>query len=315
MSFSSSVKEELVRIKAEDRCCQLAELSAIIRIGGTIKLMGKSRIGMEITTESASTARLIFSMFKKVLNTHVELLAKENNILKRGHLYVISLDDAKDVLQKLGIIDYEEGYMRIIDRVPTQIAKKECCKRSYLRGAFLGGGSLSDPEKGYHFEIVAHSDVFAVDICNLFEEFEIGARIVERKGSYVVYVKEGDQIVDILNIMGAHNALLSFENVRIIKSMRNSINRIVNCETANMNKTVNASVKQIMDIEYIQRKLGLDSLPDNLRDMANLRLENREASLKELGEVSNPPIGKSGVNHRLKRIEAIAEELRKAEKR
>ncbi len=189
------------------------------------------------------------------------------------------------------------------------MVQQGCCKRAFIRGAFLAAGSMSNPQKAYHFEIVCGSDRQAQQLKDMINSFGMDAKIVARKKNQVVYVKEGEHIVDLLNIMEAHQALLNLENVRIVKEMRNSVNRQVNCETANISKTVNAAVRQIEDIRFIQAKRGLESLPDNLREIALLRLEFPDAPLKELGTYLNPPVGKSGVNHRLRRISEIAAEM------
>ena len=188
--------------------------------------------------------------------------------------------------------------------------QNSCCRRAFIRGAFLSAGSMSDPEKSYHFEIVCATEKKATQLMEIINSFDIDAKIVPRKKNYVVYVKEGAQIVDMLNIMEAHVALMNLENVRILKEMRNSVNRQVNCETANINKTVNAAVKQIEDINYIQETVGLESLPANLQEIAEVRLKYPEAALKELGTFLEPTVGKSGVNHRLRKICEIAEEMR-----
>jgi DNA-binding protein WhiA len=197
--------------------------------------------------------------------------------------------------------------MSVVNNV---IIMQECCKRAYIRGAFLAAGSISSPEKAYHFEIVCENKEKAVQLAEIIKIFKIDAKIVERKKHFVVYIKEGAGIVDILNVMQAHISLMNLENVRILKEMRNTVNRKVNCETANLTKTVNAAVKQVEDIHYIDSTMGLSSLPDVLKEVARIRLQNPDASLKELGEMMSPPLGKSGVNHRLKRIGEIASELK-----
>ena len=201
----------------------------------------------------------------------------------------------------------ENGVPIFRDTVEGLLIQQSCCKRAYIRGAFLASGSISDPEKSYHFEVVCRTMEQAKQLQDVINSFEMEAKIVERKKHFVVYLKEGSQIVDILNVMEAHVALMNLENVRILKEMRNSVNRKVNCETANISKTVNAAVKQLEDIVYIRDTIGLDALPDGLREMAELRLEYPEAPLKELGTYLNPPVGKSGVNHRLRKISTIAE--------
>ena len=183
-------------------------------------------------------------------------------------------------------------------------------KRSRIRDAFLQSGSISDPEKFYHLEIVFSELKEAEEIKSMMEEFGLGGKIATRKGHYVVYLKEGAQIADMLRVMEAHMALMEFENIRILKEMRNSINRQVNCEAANMGKTISAAVKQVEDIRFIRGKVGLENLPESLADTARKRLEYPEATLKELGELFDPPLGKSGVNHRLKKLSEMADELR-----
>ena len=199
---------------------------------------------------------------------------------------------------------------RIVEEIQGLYLEKVCCKRAFIRGAFLASGSMSDPNKAYHFEIVCRTIEQAQRLQELMAEFETEPKIVERKNHFVVYLKDGSQIVDMLNVMEAYVSLMNLENVRILKEMRNSVNRQVNCETANINKTVNAAVKQIADIELIRDIIGFDNLPAPLREMALVRLEHREAPLKDLGAYMNPQVGKSGINHRLRKLAAIAEELK-----
>ena len=173
----------------------------------------------------------------------------------------------------------------------------------------MGGGSVNDPGGTYHLEVITGNERQAADICRLMEGFGLEARVSNRKKWLVVYLKESDQIVKCLNLMGAHSALLEFENARVVKDMRNRVNRLVNCETANLNKTVNASLRQTENILFIARNLGMDKLPPSLREVAELRLSFPDASLKELGEMATPPLGRSGVNHRLRKLDKIAEKL------
>lgn len=310
MSFSSKTKNELTRMIGEDKCCQIAELSALIKVSGTLSLSGYKRIDLTIVTENPAIARRVFSLLKKVFAINSEIHVKQNKNLKKTNTYLIQIPDATVLLEQLGILETEESLFGIRDGVSEAIVKKECCKRAYLRGAFLGGGSLSDPEKGYHAELVTHQLAFAEALVGLLANYDLVGKIIERKNQYVVYLKEGDQIVDLLNVIGAHSTLLEFENIRIIKQMRNDVNRLVNCETANMNKTVDASYRQVEDIKYIIETAGIEYLPDSLRALAELRLENNEMSLKEIGELLEPPVGKSGVNHRFRKIEQMAAELR-----
>lgn len=276
MSFSSDVKAELSKQYSKSVHCQIAELAAMIMLEGQIRL---------------NPVELHFDSENPIL------LEKYAILMKRA----FSIDISKPLC--------EEDCKRIVEKIQGLFLEKTCCKRAFIRGAFMATGSMSDPNKSYHFEIVCKSMDQATRLQELMQEFEADAKIVERKKHHVVYLKEGSQIVDMLNVMEAYVSLMNLENVRIIKEMRNSVNRKVNCETANIGKTVNAAVKQIADIELIRENIGLDALPAPLREIAYVRLENPEAPLKELGKFLNPPVGKSGINHRLRKLSAIAEEI------
>ncbi|KAB3537872.1 DNA-binding protein WhiA [Alkaliphilus pronyensis] len=312
MSFSSKAKGELARINEAARCCQLAELAALIRMSGTLQLAGRQKLNLIIVTENPAIARKLFKLIKDVFSIHTEVMVRRNPRLKKNNIYLIIITHqmgSELILKEVGILRKDKESFDITYEIPKAIVETQCCKRAYLRGAFLGGGSVSDPEKTYHFEFVTNSREHSEALKGLMEDFSLNAKVIQRKGSYVVYLKEGDQVVDLLNIVGAHTALLNLENVRIMKQMRNDINRIVNCETANLSKTVNASIRQIQNIEEIKETVGLSKLPSNLREIAELRLKHQDASLKELGQMLNPPIGKSGVNHRLRKIQEFAERL------
>lgn len=315
MSFSSLAKTELCRINEEKKCCQVAELAAITRISGTISIKGREGLSFKIQTENPAIARRIFTLLKSAFGIHTEILVKKSNSLKKNNIYILVVNQdmgSKEILIKTGIFkEHSDGTLGFSNKIGS-VVKKSCCKRAYIRGAFLAGGSISNPEKTYHMEFVVNGMEQAEELTKLINSFNLTAKIIQRKNSYVVYLKEGDQIIDLLNIIGAHSALLNLENVRIYKEMRNNVNRLVNCETANLNKTVDAAVRQIEAIEFIKEKVGLKKLPQGLREIADLRIKYPDVSLKELGEMLNPPLGKSGVNHRLRKIEKIAEELKES---
>lgn len=317
MSFSSMTKNELSRLPIENRACAIAELAAIIKMNGAVQLNSKKGISLRFETENAAIARRIFSLLKTLYDTNVEVMVRRNRQLKKNNSYLIMVNSTKGtkkILQDVGILTNKKGTSFLIDyKTPKELIEDMSNKRAYIRGAFLGGGSISNPEKAYHLEFVTSSEEHAEELSQIINSFGLDSKIVARKGNYVVYLKEGQQIVDILNIMGAHQALLKFEDIRVFKDVRNNINRLVNCETANLGKTIEASIRQVESIEYIDKKIGIDKLPKNLQEIAKLRLQNREASLKELGTMLNPPVGKSGVNHRLRKIDEIAEELRRKE--
>jgi DNA-binding protein WhiA len=314
MSFSSVAKNEICRITPEKECCQIAELSAIMRMSGTIHINSKEGLSFRISTENPAIARRVFTLIKNIFGKHTDIMVKKNNSLKKNNIYILVITPemgAKDILIKTGILkEHSDGSIGFINKISPDVIKKNCCKRAYIRGAFLGGGSISNPEKTYHMEFVSNSIELAEDLMKLINSFGLGSKVIQRKNSFVIYLKEGEQIIELLSLIGAHSALLDLENVRIYKEMRNNVNRLVNCETANLNKTVDAAVRQIESIKLIQQKVGLRKLPPNLREIAELRLNYPDISLKELVEMLNPKIGKSGVNHRLRKIEKIAEELR-----
>ena len=273
----------------------------------------RDKFCVKIQTENPAAARKYFTLLKKTFNIDSEVLTRRNSQLKKNMVYMLFINNneqAEKMLQACGILKTENGVRRISEKIDELVVNSVCCKRAYIRGAFLAAGSISDPEKMYHLEFACSNETYSEDLKNLINSFGLDAKIVKRKEHYIVYIKEGEQIVDLLNIMGAHKALLDLENIRIIKDMRNNVNRKVNCETANLNKTVNAAVRQIEDIELILERMDLSQLPQSLSDMAHLRLEYPDSSLKELGQLLNPPVGKSGVNHRLRKLAEIADSLR-----
>ena len=310
ISFSSGIKQELSRHTGSGRHCKIAEIAAIINMSGKIKIDETNKeINIKVQTENPVVARKYFTLLKKTFNINVEVLIRRSKQLKKNRLYIIYIKEYNAAIKVLSAIKMiENGHIN--HRIHPLIVQSTCCKRAYIRGAFLAGGSISDPEKGYHLEFVNQYKYHSNQLMELINSFEMDSKIVLRKKYYIVYLKEGSQIVDLLNIMEAHIGLLELENLRILKEMRNSVNRIVNCETANLKKTVSAAVKQMEDIKYIEKTIGLSNLPENLEEIARIRLENESATLKELGELLDPPVGKSGVNHRLRKINEIAESIR-----
>lgn len=287
MSFSGKVKEELTKQNSKSRHCQLAELAGIIAMTGLV------------IPDNVLVREKFSVLMKRAFDIDIEK--------------PFTAEDVNRVLAALKInqaVIFEGANEEVDGSVDGRLIQNTCCKRAFIRGAFLTSGSMSDPNKSYHFEIVCKTMGLAKQLRDAMNSFNTEAKIVERKNHYIVYLKEGSQIVDMLNVMEAYVSLMNLENVRILKEMRNSVNRKVNCETANISKTVNAAVKQLQDIELIRDTDGLESLPEQLEEMALVRLEFPEAALKELGNKLNPPVGKSGVNHRLRKIAEIADEIR-----
>lgn len=287
MSFSSEVKAELAGRVSPARHCQIAELAALMNLCGQYGRDEKGGFTVGFQTENEAVARKGFTLLKKTYNIDTDR--------------VLDGEEMQGLLAKVGDLDKP---------VSPLLIKNSCCQRAFLRGAFLSVGSMSDPAKGYHLEFDCVDGAKAAQLRELMKVFGIESRIIRRKKYHVVYLKEGEGIVDLLNVCEATVSLMNMENLRILKEMRNSVNRRVNCETANIAKTVNAAARQVEDIEYIRIHYGFQNLPDNLREMAEIRLEYPDVPLKELGEYFEPVLGKSGVNHRLRRLSELAEKIR-----
>lgn len=312
MSFASDIKKELTSIEISNTCCSQAELAALIRMNGAISV-SKNKYTLDVQTENAAIARRIYSLIKMNYTYPVELLVRRKMKLKKNNVYIVRLlQDVGNFLSKLDILHGPYALTRTISK---RYVDKECCQKAYLRGAFLAGGSVNNPEtSSYHLEIFNVHEEHNHSLCTLLNTFDLRARELERRSGYIVYIKEAEKITELLIIIGAHNALFKFEDVRIVRDMRNSVNRLVNCETANLNKTIGAAFRQIESIQLIQNTIGLDAIPKRLQEIAHVRVHHQEASLQELGEmIESGPISKSGVNHRLKKIDEIAKDIRHGE--
>ncbi|WP_149095406.1 DNA-binding protein WhiA [Paenibacillus terrae] len=307
MSFAAQTKKELTMIESQP-CCEKAELSALIRMLGSVQLSNK-RVILDVSTENAAIARRIYSLIKKHFQVHIELLVRKKMRLKKNNVYIVRIPSGvQELLKDLYIVS--EGFM-FTDGINRDIIRKNCCKRAYLRGAFMAGGSVNNPEgSSYHLEISSMYEEHCQALVDLANEFHLNARCIERKKGFILYIKEGEKIIELLSIIGAHQALFKFEDVRIMRDMRNSVNRIVNCETANLNKTIGAAVRQIENIKLLGREVGLETLPDKLREVAEIRLAHPDLNLKEVGEMLKGVVSKSGVNHRLRKIDEMADKIR-----
>lgn len=313
MSFSRKVKEELVNQVSSGRHCCIAEFAAIFSLCGKIKKDAKNQTYLQIDTENLTVARKSYILLKKTFQVQVEIVVRNHNVRSSNVSFSLIMKRHRDVmliLKAIKMVDDSGALWGSFQQIHHRLVQNTCCKRAYLRGSFLVAGSITNPEKAYHLEIAVLSETYARQLQELLASFDVDAKIVERKKYQVLYIKEGAQIVDFLNIVEAHVALMELENVRIVKEVRNSVNRQVNCETANISKTVTAAAKQIEDIRYLQCKMGFSQLADGLREVAELRMDYPDSSLQELGEMLSEPISKSGVNHRLRKISRIAEELR-----
>ncbi|HZK44578.1 MAG TPA: DNA-binding protein WhiA [Syntrophomonadaceae bacterium] len=306
MSFFADVRSELLRIINEEKCCGKAELAALLINKSSIEKLDQN-YNMSVETEDPATARKIYKLLKDILGfkSTVKIIDKTDSRKNRGYI-------VNTILTPLEFAHLNEIVTVKNNKITplfNGVYSRKCCQRAYLRGLFLSRGFISSPEGSYHLELIVDHPRLAEDVQGMLKGFGVDAKIIARKKSLVLYVKESEKIGDFLRIVGAYQALLKFEDIRILKSMRNSVNRHVNCETANLVKTINASVRQTELIKKLKKHRGLDSLPYKFRSLAILRLENPESALKELGEMLDPPLSKSGVAYRMKRLEKIAEEM------
>ncbi len=313
MSFSGEVKNELVRQISASRHCQIAELSALLGFCGTVQSDEEDDFSLIFSTEHREVAEKYLQLLKRAFRIEPDMLLMEGRLMEKREYLQITMDDPDlcvKVLQAVRFLDKNKNFAEDVPLSRQTILQKNCCRRAYVRGAFLAAGSISDPNRSYHFEIVCDSENHAEELRELLETMHIRAHTAPRKKYFIVYVKDSAQISDLLGLMDASVSLLEFENVRIVREVRGNVNRKVNCETANINKTANAAARQIEDIEYIERTIGLGSLPNGLDEVAEVRLQYPMATLAELGSLLNKPLGKSGVNHRLRKLSQIAEALR-----
>ncbi|EAC3668954.1 DNA-binding protein WhiA [Listeria monocytogenes] len=311
MSFASETKKELTHMDVSDSDAKV-ELAAFIRMNGAISFSSQLVI-MDVQTENAAIARRMYQLLKDLYEVPIELLVRRKMKLKKNNVYIVRLKSGtRGILEDLRILEPPMTFTKSIDR---GFVKKRSAKRAYLRGAFLASGSVNNPEtSSYHLEIFSVYEEHNEAICALMNQFDLNARTLERKNGFITYLKEAEKITEFLSVIGATSALLHFEDVRIMRDMRNSVNRLVNCETANLNKTINAAVRQIDNIKYIQSTVGLEALPERLREIAALRIANEDVTLKELGEMlTTGQVSKSGINHRLRKLDQIAERLRSGE--
>ena len=312
MSYASDVKKELTTLEIHEEGNGKAELMALIRMNGSLSIENHHFV-LAVQTENPATARRIYSLLKQFYQIESELIVRRKMKLKKNNLYIVKLrNNSERVLNDLNILD---GF-QIKQTVPVKFLDNDLKVRSYLRGAFLATGSVNNPETGrYHLEIYSLYEEHNDTICEMMNRYHLNARKTERRSGYITYLKEAEKIADFLSLIGATNSMLKFEDIRIVRDMRNSVDRIVNCETANLNKVADAANRQIENIKYIDEHLGLDKLPDKLQEVAYVRVAHPELSLKELGElVPGGPISKSGINHRLRKINEMAAKLQKDER-
>lgn len=308
MSFTSDVKEELTRVEPTCSHCNRAQLAAIVRIEGTLFFSGKDRYRVEVATDTPSVARLVIRLLHELYNLKTELTVRRS-VLHQTPNYLINLPvqpGLNEALVDLGVLADDGLEMGV---KPSLVAK-QCCAAAYLRGAFLGSGFVSNPRGDFHFEITVENAQLAQGLVDLLADKGIKARVQQRRNSYMVYLKSGEAILEFLAFVGAHHAAIVMEDARVVKSVRNDTNRLINAEVANQIKTANASFDQIYAMRIVLEAYGADNLPPALREIIMLRAKHPDATLKELGEFANPPLSKSAVYHRVRRIEQMAREVK-----
>ncbi|MGN0733814.1 MAG: DNA-binding protein WhiA [Emergencia sp.] len=313
MSFAAETKNELSRVNPEKKCCQLAEIAGFLRVSGSIRLAGGGKFKIVTATDNPAVARHYKKLIKEYFSVETALEIGDAQGPKKGHLYMLTIDPdmhSEQILRETGILLVREGNNFISDGIYSTLIRSKCCKKSYLRGVFMGSGTMNDPSRGYHLELVCATQTLAADLKKMINSFvDLNAKIVKRKDKYIVYMKSSENICDTLSIMGAHSQRLLFEEVVLNKDIVNATVRLTNCDNANTDRTLDASSRQIASIRKIEKLRGLDFLPPKLRQVAQLRLEYPEASLIQLGEMMDPPMKKSGINNRFRKIEEIANSL------
>ena len=305
MSFTAEVKDELTRIVTDHEACKKAELSALVRIEG--HLSGKYRL--EVVTELAPVARIAVRLLHDIYHLKTEITTRRS-VLHKTYSYLITVPaqiGLKEALTDLGIISESGLEMGIVPR----LVQDHCCMVSYLRGAFLGGGFIANPKRDFHFELSCGHESLANGLVALLAQNSIPSKAIARRNAWIVYIKGAEPIVDFLALVGAYKAVLAVEEVRVTKSIRNDENRRVNAEMANQAKSIEASLSQIQNIQLLADTRGLDALPHALQEVAHLRLAHPDVSLRELGELATPPLSKSAINHRIRRIDELVQKLLK----
>lgn len=313
MSFNTDVKNELARIRASRRDCRFAELSAIVHLDGSMHILGTEQYSFSTVTENAAVARKTYSLISELFKVNPEIRVWEKQRLQKGNAYEIYVAPQAGIMQVLNEIGVLDDQLRFAYGIAGRLVKRSCCAVAYLRGAFLAAGAVSDPKRAYHFEITVGSEEMGRDLARLLERFSLSPRITARKKNFAVYLKESESIVSFLALVGAYQTLFAWLDAKMLHEVRNEVNRLINCDTANLRRAVEAAHNQLADIGLIEEVFGLHNLPKKLQEIALLRLDNPEATISELGEMSSPKLTKSAVNHRLRRLHHQAESLRETD--
>ena len=312
MSFSQNVKDELCRLPLGKSCCMLSELTALYRTSGSLSFRGMGRVQVQFRVENAALARRIFRLLRGRMNITPRLHYVQHARLggQRTCVLTIGDEDSQRLLLALHVMEKgEDGsirYRRTSVRLPMT---RQCCRKSYLRAAFLGSGTMTTPDKDYHFEVSTTQNIMVKELSRLLEKSDLPVNTYTRKGATVVYLKSAQHISDALALMGASNSVFALEDVRIRKQARGAANRAINCDGHNLDRTISAAEEQVQGIRRYVIEKGLRSLPPALQEIAQKRLDNVDMSLVELGQLFEPPLSKSAVNHRMRRLMEIIRQL------
>jgi DNA-binding protein WhiA len=307
LAFSAQVKDELAHLLPVQECCRRMELAALLRASGRITIGGEDRLACALSTDRAPVARKIIRLIKSEFTLQTEVMVGRRTRLRKNLSYLVRIPPQPGVVEMLKALGALDGGGQLQEWGNLSLLQNDHCRRAYLRGTFLGTGWVSPPERQHHLEMTTTATEAADALGQILFSYGIPVRMAYRKESLVLYLKDADHIARFLGLVGAHQSLLHFEDVRAMKEMKNLVNRQVNAETANLTKTVEAAARQVAALERLRAAGGLDRLSPSLQELALLRLNHPDASLKELGEMCIPPVGKSGINHRMRQLTKMAE--------
>lgn len=309
MSFTAEVKDELSRLEDRDKSAQLAQLSALMRVCGTLSFRGSGRYSIRIATETGAVARTVIKMTHKLFDLDTALTVRRS-VLHKTRNYLIEMpeqDELADALLELSILAPGHG---LAAGVPTRLLGSRASRCAFVRGAFMAGGFIADPRGDFHLEIAVTGDEFADDLIELLDDENITARVNRRRGSYAIYLKSFDDIARFLTVIGARRTAHAVDNVRVMKSVKNDVNRRVNAELANQARSTGAAADQLALIDAVEREVGLDNLPPALAAFCEARRAHPDLSLRDLGATMRPPMSKSALYHRVLRLEQLLKQAK-----
>lgn len=304
MSFTAEVKDELSRVEGSCPLCDVAELSALVRVCGALFFRGSGNYAIRVSTETGAVARTVIRLAHAVFGLDTSLTVRRSNLHKTRN-YLIEIPEQKgleEALVRMGILVPGRG---LAPSVNARVVSKPCCRAAYLRGAFMAGGFIADPRGDFHLEVAVTGEEFAADVVELLDDEVVTARVNKRRGAYAIYLKSFDDIVRLLTLVGATRTALAVENVRVMKSVKNDVNRRVNAEIANQARSTGAAADQLELIDRVEREVGLDGLPPALASFCAARRAHPDLSLRDLGATMEPPMSKSALYHRVLRLEQL----------